>query len=262
MKKLKSFLIILIPIFGLSLTPVLVSQDKALSFLISTHFTDIKNKLTELFGFEPDKKVFIEKLDGDLLKPWVGSARCSEHECFVYIKLGKDFERILKHELMHVYLTIWSRKNDVSVPLWVHEGLAGWFERIPGKISFPLFLKPLDPISFSTYPSKENLLKSFYFSCAHFFFFLNRNIALEKNFKKMLNIVKIEKDWKKAIEELVKEDFESFHKKWFFHIRLISFLISVGAISGIVFGVFVIIILLILEEEKMEKEIDDENTML
>ena len=71
-------------------------------------------------------------------------------------------------------------------------------------------------------------------------------------------MVKREKNWKKAIGDLLKEDFEAFHKKWFSHIKLISFLISFGAISGIAFGVFIIVMFLILEEEKIEKEIDTE----
>ena len=256
MKRVKSFIIILISTLGFSLTPVLMSQDKALSFLISKNFSNIRNELTELFGFEPDKKVFIKKLESDFLKPWVGSARCSEYECFIYVKLGRDSEKILRHELMHVYLTIWSRRNDASVPLWVHEGLAGWFERIPGKISFPVFLKPVDPISFSDYPSKESILKSFYFSCAHFFFFLDKRVHLKENFRKLLEVVKSEKSWERAIGDLLKEDFETFHKRWFSHIKLTSFLISFGAIFGIVIGVFIIVMSLILEEEKMEKEID------
>ncbi|MCD6267385.1 MAG: hypothetical protein J7J14_03125, partial [Thermotogaceae bacterium] len=66
------------------------------------------------------------------------------------------------------------------------------------------------------------------------------------------------KDWKRAIGDLLKEDFEAFHKRWFFHVKLVSFLISFGAIFGIALGVFTIVMFLILEEEKMEKEIDTE----
>ena len=190
-------------------------------------FSQVVEELNDLFGSEPDVNVLlkVEKKTGIERRGWM---RAKGRFYEIHISDPTTLYETLRHELMHLYLDAWARSKGIRVPLWVHEGLANWFEALETRqsrmIVFAGKAPIVDPLSYEYYPEDRKLLGSYYFYITDFFFMLDRVYGFHDEFGTLLKYFAKTGDFRKALERLKNVNFESVHSTWLLKERFLVFL--------------------------------------
>jgi len=141
-----------------------------------------------------------------------------------------DIPYLLKHEMMHLYTFEWMwRTKQImddgaeqmimfeSVPLWVMEGLAVWYEdrlREDARSVFPWEYRSLiDFMEIEDYPKGEAHAQ-YYTILSDFFRGYDQRGKLKENFREALRFVEAGDQWADAFTKATGYDFQEAYTRW------------------------------------------------